>query len=117
MHAVSKRKRTIKEIADYIHEEPAKVSKYISFLLSQELLDRRETYAGNQKTVYYEIGDPMLRFWYIFVFDNQETVKINGEAVFESEKEEIKDFISFGFEDVSRMFMDELNAEGALGGV
>ncbi len=115
--AVSKRKRTIKDISDYIHEEDAKVSKYISLLLSQELLDKRETYMGNKKTVYYEIGDPMLRFWYSFVFDNLERIKINGSFVFDSLKEEIDDFIDFGFEDVSRMFMDEWNKEGKLGDV
>ena len=69
LYAVSKRKRTIKDIASYIHEEDAKVSKYISLLLSQELLDKIETYMGNKKTTYYEIGDPMLKFWYSFAFN------------------------------------------------
>ena len=117
LYAVSKRKRTIKDIAGYIHEEDAKVSKYISLLLSQELLDKRETYMGNKKTTYYEIGDPMLKFWYMFIFDNLEKIKINGLLVFNSLKNEINNFVNFGFEDISRLFMDELNMDGKLGDV
>lgn len=117
LSAVAKRKRSVKDIASYIREDEAKVSKYMSLLLSQELLDKRETYMGNKKTVYYEIGDPLLRFWYMFIFDNIEQIKLNGELVFESLKEEIGDFVNFGFEDISRMFMDQLNADGKLDGV
>lgn len=117
LYAVSKRKKTIKEISDYIHEEDAKVSKYISLLLSQELLDKRETYMGNKKTIYYEIGDPMLKFWYMFIFDNLERIKINGKLVFNLLKNEISNFVNFGFEDVARLFMDQLNMDGQLGDV
>ena len=34
---------------------------------------------GNKKTTYYEIGDSMLKFWYMFIFDNLEKIKINGK--------------------------------------
>ncbi len=117
LYAVSKRKRSNKEISEFIHEDEAKVSKYISTLLSSELLDKRETYNGNKKTVYYEIGDPMLKFWYSFIFDNQEKIKINGEIVFQNLKDEITKFISYGFEEIARMYMDNLNRKGLLGDV
>lgn len=117
LRAISKRKRSNKEIAEYIHESEAKVSKYITTLLSSELLDRRETYMGNKKTIYYEIGDPMLRFWYSFIFDNSERIKLNGDIVYENLKDDIARFISFGFEDVSRLYMDELNEKGELGNI
>lgn len=117
LYAVSKRKRSNKEIASYIHEDEAKVSKYITTLLSSELLDKRETYMGNKKTIYYEIGDPLLRFWYMFIFDNLEKIKLNGEFIYNNLKEQIHQFISFGFEDVARMYMNELNASGKLGNI
>ena len=117
LYAISKRRKKNNEIADYIHEDEAKVSKYISTLLSSEILEKRETYMGNKKTVYYEISDPMLRFWYMYIFNNAEQIKINGEVVFEELKEEINKFISFGFEDISRLYMDELNAMGKLGSI
>ncbi len=117
LYAVSKRKRSNKEIAEFIQEDEAKVSKYISTLLSSELLDKRETYLGTKKTIYYEIGDPMLRFWFSFIFDNQEKIKINGEIVFQNLEQEIAKFISYGFEDIARMYMDDLNRKGMLGDV
>lgn len=117
LYAVSKRKRSNKEIAEYIHEDEAKVSKYIKTLLQSELLDKRETYNGNKKTVYYEIGDPMLRFWYMFIFNNVERIKMNGEYIFNDLQEDIDKFICLGFEDVSRLYMDELNSKGLLGNI
>lgn len=117
LYAVSKRKRSNKEIAEYIHEDEAKVSKYIKTLLQSELLDKRETYKGNKKTVYYEIGDPMLRFWYMFIFNNMEKIRMNGEFVYNNLQEDIKQFICYGFEEVSRLYMDELNSKGLLGNI
>jgi AAA+ ATPase superfamily predicted ATPase len=117
LYAVSKRKRSNKEIAEYIHEDEAKVSKYIKTLLQSELLDKRETYNGNKKTVYYEIGDPMLRFWYMFIFNNMEKIRMNGEFVYNNLREDIKQFICYGFEEVSRLYMDELNSKGLLGNI
>lgn len=117
LYAVSKRKRSNKEIAEYIHEDEAKVSKYIKTLLQSELLDRRETYNGNKKTIYYEIGDPMLRFWYMFIFNNMEKIRMNGEFVYNNLQEDIKQFICYGFEEVSRLYMDELNSKGLLGNI
>ena len=117
LYAVSKRKKSNKEIAEYIHEDEAKVSKYIKTLLQSELLDKRETYNGNKKTVYYEIGDPMLRFWYMFIFNNMEKIRMNGEFVYNNLQEDIKQFICYGFEEVSRLYMDELNSKGLLGNI
>ena len=117
LYAVSKRKRSNKEIAEYIHEDEAKVSKYIKTLLQSELLDKRETYNGNKKTVYYEIGDPMLRFWYMFIFNNMEKIRMNGEFVYNNLQEDIKQFICYGFEEVARLYMDELNSKGLLGNI
>lgn len=117
MYAISKRKRSNKEIALYIHEDEAKVSKYIKTLVDSELLDRRETYNGTKKTIYYEIGDPMLKFWYTFIFNNSEKIKINRDIVYNELKDDINQFICHGFEDVSRLYMDELNNKGLLNGV
>ena len=117
LYAVSKRKRSNKEIAEYIHEDEAKVSKYIKTLLQSELLDKRGTYNGNKKTVYYEIGDPMLRFWYMFIFNNMEKIRMNGEFVYNNLQEDIQQFICYGFEEVARLYMDELNSKGLLGNI
>lgn len=112
--AIAHRKHTNKEIADYIHEEEAKVAKYLLTLLDSELVIKCETFMGNKKTNYYEIGDPLLRFWYAFIFDNQERIKTNGEMVFTELSESIRQFICRGFEEVCRLYVQQMNMNGGL---
>lgn len=112
--AIAHRKRTNKEIADYIHEEESKVSKYLLTLLDSELVMKCETFMGNKKTNYYEIGDPLLKFWYAFIFDNQERIKTNGEKIYVEFKEKIRQFICYGFEEVCRLYIQQLNRDGIL---
>jgi len=112
--AISHRKRTNKEIAESIHEEEAKVAKYLLTLTDSELVEKRETFMGNKKTNYYEIGDPLLRFWYSFIFENQERIKVNGHKIYEEEKEPIHQFLCHGFEEVCRLYLEQLNEEGRL---
>lgn len=115
--AISNRKRSNKEIAEYIHEEDAKVAKYLITLQESEIVTKFETFMGNKKTIYYDISDSLLRFWYKFIFHNSERIKLNGNIVFEESKEKIEQFISFGFEDVCKLFLDQLNINGKLGTV
>lgn len=117
LSAIAHRKRTNKEIAEYIHEDEAKVAKYLLTLLESELVTKCETFMGNKKTNYYEIGDPLLKFWYAFVFENAERIKINGSIVYQEEKIHIRQFICHGFEEVCRLYIQQLNMDGALSGV
>ena len=112
--AIAHRKRTNKEIADYIHEEDAKVAKYLLTLQESELVIKCETFMGSKKTNYYEIGDPLLLFWYTFIFDNQEKIKTNGEKVYLELKENIHQFICHGFEEVCRLYVEQMNMDGIL---
>lgn len=59
----------------------------------------------------------MLKFWYSFVFENQERIKINGNLVFKEEADQIKQFIRHGFEGACRLYIEQLNEDGKLGGV
>lgn len=114
LQAISHRKRTNKEIADYIHEDEAKVAKYLLTLLAGEIVVKCETFKGNRKTNYYEIGDPLLKFWYSFIYQNQERIRINGKMIFNECEEEIHSFICHEFENVSRLFLDQKNSDGEL---
>ena len=46
-------------------------------------------YNGNKRTIYYDISDSMLKLWYTLIFENQEKIKINGNLVFERNKEKL----------------------------
>ncbi len=112
--AIAHRKYSNKEIADYIHEDEAKVAKYLITLQNSEIVMKYQTFMGTKKTIYYDFCDNLLKFWYKFIFNNAERIKINGEIVFAEQKENIDKFISFGFENVCRLYLDQKNKNGEL---
>lgn len=114
MLAIAHRHRSVTEISQYIKEEEAKVAKYLLTLISSEIVRKCETFWGNKKTVYYEIDDPLLEFYYRFIFHNDERIRINGEMVYKELKEKIDLYLSYGFEEVSRLYLDQKNKDGAL---
>lgn len=114
LEAISHRMKTNKQISEYIHESEAKVNKYLKTLVMSEIVEKRETFMGNKKTVYYEISDQLLNFWYMFIYKNLEKIKINGDLIYEQEKESIDVFLNHGFEHLCRLYIDQLNMEGKL---
>ena len=116
LKAIAHRKRTNKEIADYIGKEPNYVAAYLPKLVENEIIEKRESFNKNQKMNYYEISDNLIRFWYRFVFDNREEILQDmGRVIFEEKRGEIDLFISAGFEDVALSYLTEKNVRGELG--
>ena len=116
LKAIAHRKRTNKEIADYIGKEPNYVAAYLPRLVDNEIIEKRESFNKNQKMNYYEISDNLIRFWYRFVFDNREEIVQNmGRVIYTENAEEIERFISFAFEDVALSYLTEKNVKGELG--
>ncbi len=115
LKAIAHRKRTNKEIADYIGKEPNFVAAYLPKLVDNEVIEKRESFNRSQKMNYYEISDNLIRFWYRFIFDNKEEILLNmGEQIFEASKEKIDLFITQAFEDVALSYLSELNVKRLL---
>lgn len=112
LNAIAHRHQSIKEIAIYIHEEEAKVAKYITYLLNNELLEKKDRFMGNKRSTYYDLCDPLLKFWFNFTYEDQERIRINPDLIYKNDEEKIKLFISKGFEDVCRLYMQQLNELG-----
>ena len=116
LKAIAHRKRTNKEIADYIGKDPNYVASYLPKLVANEIIEKRESFNRNQKMNYYEISDHLIRFWYRFVFDNKEEIFLDmGKAIYDEKADEIALFISTGFEDVALSYLSEKNIKGELG--
>ena len=116
LKAIAHRRRTNKEIADYIGKDPNYVASYLPRLIDNEIIEKRESFNKNQKMNYYEISDNLIRFWYRFVFDNRDEIVLNmGRVIFEESLEDITLFISTGFEDVALSYLTEKNVKGELG--
>ena len=115
LKAIAHRKRTNKEIAEYIGKDPNYVAAYLPRLIDNEIIEKRESFNKNQKMNYYEISDNLIRFWYRFVFDNREEILTDmGRVIYSAYKEDIDLFVSAGFEDVALSYLTEKNVKGEL---
>lgn len=114
--AVARSKRSSKEIADAVGKEGNYVAKYLSSLVSLQVLEKRESFNRNRKLNYYEISDPLLRFWYRFIFQYKDDIQMGaGLAVWREIAPLIRDFLCHAMEDVAIEYMTELNLRGRLG--
>jgi uncharacterized protein len=103
----------IRDIAQNIHEEETKISKYIGVLLDAGMVSKRPYFSGSKNEVFNEIGDPLLAFYYRFVFDELPRIQIGlGSQVFEEEKAEIYHWLSQAFEGMANHFLEEENQKG-----
>lgn len=113
--SISSHKQKVKEIADSLHIDDNAVSTYLGRMIAGESIEKRETFNGNQKTNYYEISDPFIRFYYRLIYLNLPNIERNiGKAVYNNNKAIIEDIINHGFEDVVNSYMDELNVDNKL---
>lgn len=116
LKAIAHRRRTNKEIAEYIGKNPNYVAAYLPRLVDNEIIEKRESFNKNQKMNYYEISDNLIRFWYRFVFDNREEILQNmGKVIYDESADNIALFLSAGFEDVALSYLAEKNVNGELG--
>ncbi len=115
LKAIAHRRRTNKEIADYIGKDPNYVASYLPKLMDNEIIEKRESFNKSQKMNYYEISDNLIRFWYRFIFDNREEILQDmGKVIYSASLDEIMLFISTGFEDVALSYLTEKNINGEL---
>ncbi len=115
MLALSSGKKSVKEIADALKIEPNALSMYLKRMADASSIERRMAFNGNKKTVYYEISDPFIRFYYKLIYPNLPDIERGlGEGVYKAHLSAIEESINHGFEDVTIAYMEERNARGLL---
>ncbi|MBE6134325.1 MAG: ATP-binding protein [Erysipelotrichaceae bacterium] len=115
MIAISNRKHKIKEIADALNIDDKAVSTYLKRMQDGEVVEKRDIFNGNKKTIYYEISDPFIRFYYSVIYNNLPDIERGyKEEVFTSNIDRINNIIEHGFEDVVNSYIHELNIDRKL---
>ena len=115
IQAVAKGKRFSKTISEAVGVESNYAAKYLASLLSGRILEKRESFIKNKKTNYYVVSDPLIRFWYRFIFDQKDVIQNGmGEIIYQENREGIQDFIAREFESVSQLWLEEQNRLGKL---
>lgn len=117
LEAVANGCNRVVEISDRIHEEKSKCSKYMLTLQSIRLLEKRVP-CGEPETSkkgIYEITDNFYKFWYRYIFSNQNYHAMLGvENACEEILEEINDFMGPIFEDICKQYLVRLAKQRRL---
>lgn len=117
LEAVSNGCNRVTDIANRIHEDKSKCSKYILTLQSIRLLEKHVPCGESQdsKKGIYEITDNYYRFWYRYVFSNQSYYAMLGiEKACDEILDEINDYMGPVFEAICLQFLIRMAKKGAL---
>lgn len=117
LEAVANGCNRVVEIADRIHEEKSKCSKYMLTLQTLRLLEKHVPCgepSGSKKGI-YEITDYFYRFWYRYVFSNKSYYSMLGiDKAADEIMEEISDYMGPVFEDICRQYLIRRAKSGTL---
>ena len=108
LEALSNGCNKICEIADRIHEEKSKCSKYMLTLLTLGVIDKSIpcTEPETSKKGIYEITDNYFRFWYRFLFTNGNYYSMLGlERSTKEIMESINDYMGPVFEKICQQYL------------
>lgn len=117
LEAVANGCNRVVEIADYIHEEKSKCSKYMLTLQTLRLLEKHVPCGepDSSKKGIYEITDHFYRFWYRYVFSNKSYYSMLGiDKAADEIMGEINDYMGPVFEDICRQYLIRQAKAGTL---
>ncbi len=115
--ALAGKKKGLTELSKLMQEETTKVNKYLQTLVEAETIIKKQTFNSTRETYYY-ILDPVLRFYYKFLFNNVEKIEAGyGSILYERLKDDIDQFIAHSFEDISISYVEYLGKTGKLNGI
>ena len=108
LEAIARGYNRVTEIADCIHEDKGKCSKYLLTLMSIRLVEKRVPCGEPEesKKAIYVLTDNFYRFWYRYVFSNKSYYDLLGpEDATEEVIGEISDFMGLTFEDICKQYL------------
>ncbi len=108
MEAISRGYNKVTEIADCIHEDKNKCSKYILTLQTLRLIEKRVPCGEpeNSKKTIYAFKDNFYHFWYRYIFSNKSYYDLLGTEDAAAEiMSGISDFMGLVFEDICLQYL------------
>lgn len=108
LEAISNGCNKIREISDRIHEDKSKCSKYILTLQTLRLIEKSVpcTEPETSKKGIYEITDHYYKFWYRYLFTNQNYYSMLGlDLSCEEIMESINDYMGPVFEKICEQYL------------
>ena len=105
---------TLSMLCDVLKTDTSKMTKYLKELIRDNVIKKRTNFNSNRNAK-YEICDPMLSFYYRFIRENSELIKIGyGNLIKKEQILKIKDFVERAFEYECLTYLEHLNKNGKL---
>lgn len=115
LKAIANHKKKIKEISDSLAIEEKSISTYLSRMLETTSIERKTIFNGNKKSVYYEISDPFIGFYYRIIYPCLNDIERGlGKQLYKENMYLILDSINHGFEGVVASYFEELNSSDKM---
>ena len=108
LEAIARGYNKVTEIADCIHEDKSKCSKYLLTLMAIRLVEKRVPCGEPEesKKSIYVLTDNFYRFWYHYIFSNKSYYELLGEKdAAEEIMDTISEFIGLAFEDICKQYL------------
>ena len=108
LEAIARGYNRLVEIADCIHEEKSKCSKYILTLMAIRLIEKRVPCGekeSSRKSIYV-LADNFYRFWYRYLFANKSYYDLLGvEDAVQEIMEDMSNYMGMAFEEICRQYL------------
>jgi hypothetical protein len=106
--SISQGATKIGEVAGKVHDDNAKVSKYLDTLKEIRIVERALPYGEkvNSKKGIYQIKDNYFKFWYRFIFSNEGKIELlGGDKTADNILEALPDYMGLVFEQICTEYM------------
>ncbi len=118
LEALANGNAKISEIANQIHEENTKTSKYINVLnqlrITEKIVPATEEIAQSKKTL-YQFQDNFFHFWYRFVFPHKQEIELFGEEIgYQFIENNLNQYMGSIFEKMCMEYLIRLVKKGQL---
>ena len=117
LSAIANGKNKVQEIADYLHEERNKVSKYLVVLQTMRLVEKKVPCGESEdsRKGIYKLTDHFFRFWFRYEFTNNAYYEMLGaDAAAKEIMDGINDYMGEAFEGICTEYFIRKAKQGKL---
>lgn len=117
LSAIATGRNRVQEMADYLHEENTKVSKYLTILQTMRLVEKVVSCGegANSRKGIYRLTDNFFRFWFRFEFTNNAHYEMLGvKAASKEIMDVLSDYMGEAFEGICKEYFVRRAKKGDL---
>ena len=117
LSAIATGRNRVQEMADYLHEENTKVSKYLTTLQTMRLVEKVVPCGegANSRKGIYRLTDNFFRFWFRYEFTNNAYYEMLGAKVASKEiTDGLSDYMGEAFEGICKEYFVRRAKKGDL---